>query len=139
MTHSYKTESLINKADSGCFESQLLVGSYYLGTKHLPDNTSKSYYYYTQFLSQNIEYVQQAKLISPVMHFRIMALTGLLALNLDKFQEAKQHYLSALDYANRYLTTEQREKMIQKYHIYQRLTEIEKIENGTLIPKPLMN
>ncbi len=131
-----ETELLIEKADNGCFESQVLVGSYYLGTKYLPDDTAKSYHYYAQFLSHDIETVQKAKLVSPLMYGRIMALTGLLALNLDKFQEAKQHYLATLDYANRYLSTQERQKMVDKYNIHQRLNEIEKIENGTLIVRP---
>ncbi len=139
MPFAYETQSLIEKADKGCLESQLLVGSYYLGSEFLPDNPTSSYLYYTRFLSHDFAVIQKERLISPFMYCRIIALTGLLALNLDKFQEAKIHYQSALDFADRYLSVEQAEQMAQKYHVYQRLVEIDAIENGTVKLKPLLN
>ncbi|MBL7815683.1 MAG: hypothetical protein JNL70_11760 [Saprospiraceae bacterium] len=134
-----ETQLLIDKADNGCAESQLTVATYYLGSPFLHKDRFKSYYYHCAFLKQDYEKVIAKRLTSPIFHISTFAVAGLLALNLDKYQEAKQHYLSALDYANRYLTSKECQKLAEKYHIYQRLDEIEQIENGTLVPKELVN
>lgn len=139
MTLSAEMQLLIEKADNGCFEHQLTVATYYLGSKFLPSDNAKSYHYHSEFLKHSYEKVISTQLISPFFYISTFAVVGILALNLDKYQEAKQHYLSALDYANRYLTVEQQQKMVEKYHIYHRLDDIDRIEKGTLKPKLRVN